>query len=245
MPIKVNPAQPTTYTTTATPASPTSEGSIPNCGRYYSVVPGDICYTIALNFSITFDEFRSMNPSIDAECTNLLSGFDYCVATVDGTTSPEPPSPTVTPVPPPTSTAPGTTSQCYEWYTTVSGDDCGKIMSAHRISLSQFRTWNPYIDSSCSNLWADTAYCVSSAQLGASIKTSSSTAVATVAPPGPTNEGASTACAKWHVVQSGDSCDAIASRYGITFAQFRSWNPWVNEGCTNIWPDFAYCVTMP
>jgi spore germination protein YaaH len=61
-PLQVNPAQPTQYTTTASPAGPTGQGTIANCGRYYSVQPGDICYSIALNFTITFDEFLGTLP---------------------------------------------------------------------------------------------------------------------------------------------------------------------------------------
>jgi LysM repeat protein len=196
-----------------------------------------------------------MNPSIDSECRNLLAGVDYCVAPVDGTTVPsltstlqptQPPSTsstaTPTAVPPPAPTSPGTTSTCYKWYTTVSGDTCDKITTSSSITFAQFRAWNPYIDSTCSNLWADTAYCVAGAS---ATTTSSSSAAATVSPPAPTNDGANSACAKWHTVVSGDTCDAIDARYGITFAQFRTWNPHVDGTCSNIWAGYAYCVGVP
>jgi len=244
-PNTVAPAQPTTYTTTATPTLPTQTGTVSNCGKYHSVVLGEDCNTIALNYSITFTDFRAMNPSIDETCSNLLWGFDYCVALVDGSTMP--PVTTPTPVPAPGPTSPGATDTCYKWITTVSGDDCSQITSNNGITFDQFRSWNPYIDSTCSNLWADTAYCVDggSSSGGDGTSTATPTTPATVAPPGPTNEGANGACARWHVVQSGDTCAAIASLYGITFAQFREWNPHVDSECTNIWPDYAYCVAVP
>lgn len=66
----------TVYTATATPAEPTPSGTIPNCGLYYSVVEGDFCNTVALDFSITLDQLYAMNPSLDANCSNLLTGID-------------------------------------------------------------------------------------------------------------------------------------------------------------------------
>ncbi|KAI9877824.1 MAG: hypothetical protein M1830_002721 [Pleopsidium flavum] len=80
----VAPASPTVYTTTAKPIGPTPKGAIPNCGKYYEVQPGDYCNLIALNSSITFSQLINMNPSIDSNCTNLLAGYDYCVAPVNG-----------------------------------------------------------------------------------------------------------------------------------------------------------------
>ncbi|KAF5855296.1 hypothetical protein ETB97_009476 [Aspergillus alliaceus] len=49
------------YYTTAIPAEPTRPGTIPDCGRYYKVVAGDECNTVALRFGITFAEFQTMN----------------------------------------------------------------------------------------------------------------------------------------------------------------------------------------
>ncbi|PKX89480.1 LysM peptidoglycan-binding domain-containing protein, partial [Aspergillus novofumigatus IBT 16806] len=54
----------------------------------------------------------------------------------------------------------GTASSCYCWYVAVPGDDCSKIDSQYSITFAQLRAWNPYLDSTCSNLWVDYAYCV-------------------------------------------------------------------------------------
>ncbi|KAF2121004.1 hypothetical protein BDV96DRAFT_641641 [Lophiotrema nucula] len=78
-------ADPSVYTTTGTHPSPTPVGTIPNCGLYYEVVDGDYCNLIALKFSITFSALINMNPSLDSACSNLLLGYDYCVAPVNGT----------------------------------------------------------------------------------------------------------------------------------------------------------------
>lgn len=42
---------------------------------------------------------------------------------------------------------------------------------------------------------------------------------------GPTQSGIASNCVKYYTVQSGDSCSAIDTTYGITFSQFYGWNP--------------------
>jgi hypothetical protein len=94
------------YTTTAIPALETPPGTISNCGHYYDVVAGDYCQMIAMNFSITFDVLRDMNPQLDADCTNLWANASYCVATVRGST--------LTPL--------SVLSQSCDWYLTLLAD---------------------------------------------------------------------------------------------------------------------------
>ncbi|KAE7996963.1 hypothetical protein FH972_001639 [Carpinus fangiana] len=55
--------------------------------------------------------------------------------------------------------------------------------------------------------------------------------------------GTTSHCCKWYTVKSGDTCYAIDQANGITLAQFRSWNSYVNADCTNIFPNYAYCVS--
>lgn len=74
------------YTTTAIPAMQTPLGTMKNCGHYYDVVSGDYYQMIAMNFSITFDVLRTMNPQLGTNCTNLWANASYCVATVRGST---------------------------------------------------------------------------------------------------------------------------------------------------------------
>lgn len=161
----------TVYTTTATPARETPPGTISNCGFYYNTVKDDFCGKIALNFSITFDQLRNMNPQLDSDCTNLWANASYCVATVKGDTiTPVPitsmPSASSSSVPsrvtvaPPTQTQPGASSACYKWYTTVDGDYCYLVYSKFGIVFEQLRQWNPYLDEACSNMWPNYTYCV-------------------------------------------------------------------------------------
>lgn len=46
----------------------------------------------------------------------------------------------------------------------------------------------------------------------------------------PTQPGVPANCDKFHLVASGDQCDTIEAKYGITDAQFKAWNPDVDEG---------------
>jgi hypothetical protein len=69
------------------------------------------------------------------------------------------------------------------------------------------------------------------------------TPAATYVPaPGPTKEGTTECCREWHTIQEGDTCISIDRAAGITFNQFRAWNPAVNAKCTNLWIGYSYCV---
>lgn len=64
-------------------------------------------------------------------------------------------------------------------------------------------------------------------------------------PAGPTFPGTAWDCSGWHTVVSGDSCWSIQQEYGITLAQFLSWNPSVSEDCAiNFWATYSYCVRV-
>ena len=70
----------TSYATaTITPPGPMPFRTTPSCGKLYKVNPGDNCQQISLNNTITMDLFELINPSINADCTNLTPGLNYCV----------------------------------------------------------------------------------------------------------------------------------------------------------------------
>ncbi|KAF7174537.1 hypothetical protein CNMCM6106_009078 [Aspergillus hiratsukae] len=77
-------------------------------------------------------------------------------------------------------------------------------------------------------------------------------------------------CDGFYKVTSGDQCDTIAAKHGISVAQFKSWNTEINEStspltlldiladrikikltpissidCTNLWLDYYVCVHVP
>ncbi|KAH7919458.1 hypothetical protein BV22DRAFT_859494 [Leucogyrophana mollusca] len=64
-------------------------------------------------------------------------------------------------VPTPSNVAPGTiTASCAEYYTVVSGDTCDLIEGEYDITATQLLTWNPEINTDCTNLIIGEAYCV-------------------------------------------------------------------------------------
>lgn len=69
--------------------------------------------------------------------------------------------------------------------------------------------------------------------------------VASAYAPAPTQtvSGTTKNCCKWTVVQSGNTCDTIDQAAGITLNQLRSWNTYINSGCTNLFANYAYCVS--
>ncbi|KAK3491815.1 hypothetical protein B0T13DRAFT_490449 [Neurospora crassa] len=60
--------------------------------------------------------------------------------------------------------------------------------------------------------------------------------------PTPTQAGMVGNCDRFHLVKSGDQCGTIASTYGITLANFYSWNPAVGTSCQSLWLDTYVCV---
>ncbi|KAI3538239.1 hypothetical protein CSPX01_09594 [Colletotrichum filicis] len=146
-------------TATADRPAPVASGTTTKCGKYYKVQLGDYCELVALNQTVSLDLFRAINPQINSGCTNLQANVFYCVLpTQDWNTTA-----TSTTVPAPTTTPPGTTDKCYQWYVIQSGDYCAKVQDKFAISFEQFRAWNPAIANDCSNLQLGVAYCVQGA----------------------------------------------------------------------------------
>lgn len=64
-------------------------------------------------------------------------------------------------------------------------------------------------------------------------------------PPGPTFTGSPSNCNSWYLIKSGDNCDNVPKRFGITRAEFLSYNPAISQDCTvNFWLGQAYCVGL-
>lgn len=73
---------PTIATTAAPVPTDVASGVNSRCGRYYHVVVGDYCNMIVVKFKITMADFIFLNPSINANCTNLLADESYCIQAV-------------------------------------------------------------------------------------------------------------------------------------------------------------------
>jgi len=67
----------------------------------------------------------------------------------------------------------------------------------------------------------------------------------TSSPDGAVHPGQPANCNGWHTVVSGDNCQTVSQRYGISLSQFFEWNPAVSSDClNNFWLDSAYCVRI-
>ncbi|KAL1641021.1 hypothetical protein SLS58_006463 [Diplodia intermedia] len=78
-------AKPTTTQTSAMPTatgpSPTQDGIISTCTRYYKAVSGDSCSKIASSYgTFSLDDFLSWNPAVGQDCSGLWLGYYYCIA---------------------------------------------------------------------------------------------------------------------------------------------------------------------
>ncbi|KAI9787518.1 MAG: hypothetical protein M1839_000048 [Geoglossum umbratile] len=68
------------------PGTPPPRPTMPNtsqvCGKWHVVQPNDenACAKALASTNISLDAFRKMNPSVDANCSNLWGNYAYCVA---------------------------------------------------------------------------------------------------------------------------------------------------------------------
>ncbi|KAK1711770.1 hypothetical protein BDP67DRAFT_468696, partial [Colletotrichum lupini] len=126
----------------------------------------------------------------------------------------------------------------------VSGDTCQGIVNKYgTFDLNQFYGWNPAVGNTCSGLWLGYYYCIGTL-------TTTSTTAAPAPPaetcnpsaPTPTQPSAICGCKKWHLIGSGNTCDAITKQYGVTLSDFTSWTPSVGSTCTRLWLGYYVCV---
>ncbi|CCM00582.1 uncharacterized protein FIBRA_02618 [Fibroporia radiculosa] len=230
----------TTSSASAIPTNVANGTTTSGCLLYYTVQSGDSCGGIESNFNITLTQFIAWNPEVNSQCTNIDVGLAYCVngpnVTTTTTTTTASQTPSAAPI------APGTTSNCSQYYTVVSGDYCSLIDSKFGITITQFLAWNTGVDANCDNLLLGYQYCVA----GPPVSTTSTPASTTTSPTAsPTASGTTSQCTEYYTVQSGDTCYSIEQQYDITATQFLAWNSGLNSNCTNLELGYEYCVAGP
>ncbi|KAJ6616776.1 hypothetical protein B0H10DRAFT_2035713 [Mycena sp. CBHHK59/15] len=240
-----------TPTAIVAPPGQTPPGTTSNCGGWYF----DFCTKVALNNSVTLDDFVTLNPELNSDCTNLWadrsipsSQFRGPTTTIPAGTavfsmitvslpspSPEAPFPFPTgSLQAPANLASGSIANGCDWYYSVaSGDNCTGIEAMFEVSDSDFTLWNFNPSNPCPNLVPGTAVCV--------LVTNATAAL----PPTPTNAAAGSApsgCARWYTIVSGDGCGKLETTFNLTQAELFSLNPELAPACTNLALDEAYCV---
>ncbi|KAI1754021.1 hypothetical protein F4782DRAFT_528948 [Xylaria castorea] len=128
----------------------------------------------------------------------------------------------------------GYVGNCTATYTVQSGDTCNVIRDRFGdvYTLTDFYSWNPEVDSFCSNLFPGEVVCIRAGNPSG-------------APPScpvPVKPGVISNCDSCYLVADGDSCSGIETSKNITLAEFLAWNPDLNSGCSNLEIGYHYCV---
>ncbi|KAJ7259371.1 hypothetical protein C8J57DRAFT_1640123 [Mycena rebaudengoi] len=215
----------------------TPPGTTSNCGTWYFVEKGEFCTKVALN-----NDFVTLNPELNPECTNLWADYWYCVAAFPplgaGPTSTIPegtgffsmmtvslPSQTSTApfdfptgylAPPPNLASGSITTGCDWYYTVVSGDTCATVEELRQVSESDFKAWNFDPINPCPKLTPGSAVCVLVTNATATIPITPTNAAAGSAPSG---------CARWYTIVRGDGCAKLEMTFNLTQSEFFAPNP--------------------
>ncbi|PYH81903.1 hypothetical protein BO82DRAFT_414824 [Aspergillus uvarum CBS 121591] len=216
--------------------SPAQAGMASDCQDYYITESNDTCTSIVSFLGyITEEQFIAWNPAVGTDCSDIQSGYYYCIWS--GTSLPMP-STTAT-LPSPVQT--GIISTCTAWYQATDGDDCTLIVDEFgTFSESDFLSWNPAVLSDCSGLVVGDYYCVA-------VPGTPTTRTASVsALPTPTTPaGTISTCVSYWLVGTGDNCTTIATANGISTSDLVDWNPSLGSNCTGLAVNTYICVGVP
>ncbi|KAL4860890.1 hypothetical protein BDV12DRAFT_204586 [Aspergillus spectabilis] len=250
------PTTTTATTTTAGPPGPTQPGQIGTCNWWDLVQSGDSCNTYIQKYpGLTLADLVEWNSEIGAQCQFLWIDYYICTGVsgwVPTTTTSSTRAPPTNGVPTPTPTQPGMVDNCDEFHLVETGDDCSSIASEYRISTGEFFAWNSGVGTSCGSLWLGYYVCVSvvGRDTPTTTTTSFTTATTTTGPtngvitPTLTRPGMVDNCDDFHMVVDGDYCASIASRYGISLAQFLEYNAQISADCSGLWLGYYVCVSI-
>jgi len=209
---------------------------VSNCDAFYFVKQGESCTDVLAKNSISLDQFYAWNPSVGSNCAGLWAEVNVCVSIIGHTpTTTKPGNGIATPTP----VQPNMVDNCDKFYFVKKGEGCNDILSKNGITLDQFYKWNPSVGSNCAGLWAEVNVCVSI--VGHTPTTTS--AGNGIATPTPIQPQIVTNCDKFYFVPKGETCDKVASKNGISVAEFIKFNPSVGSNCAGLWADTYACVS--
>ncbi|KAL8366231.1 hypothetical protein RB595_004817 [Gaeumannomyces hyphopodioides] len=153
---------------------------------------------------------------------------------------------------------PNTHPECAWWFDNDGSVSCSRIFQIYAITGRNFAYWNPSVTSTCGGLKTGFAYCVEGpdapAETGptstaATSTTSTSSGPTTTKPPSngietpsPVQEGMVGNCDKFYFVPSGESCNDVLRKHGLSVSQLFAWNKAVNEDCSGMWANVWVCV---
>ncbi|RDK37083.1 hypothetical protein M752DRAFT_310156 [Aspergillus phoenicis ATCC 13157] len=197
----------------------------------------DNCYSLYESYCDLgpTDPIPSPSPSaIPTSCTPTSSSAS--------TTNSSPATTTTSGIATPTPTQPNVTNHCTKFHKVVDRDTCATISKQYGISQADFLAWNPDVGDGCKSLWLDYYVCVGSRSTSTSGTPPPTPTSSGVVTPTPTQPNMTKDCTKFHKVIDGDNCATISKKYGISQADFLTWNPDVGADCKNLWLDNYVCV---
>ncbi|OAL43793.1 hypothetical protein IQ07DRAFT_523494 [Pyrenochaeta sp. DS3sAY3a] len=204
--------------TYATPAPYAINSTVPTppartCTETYTVQDNDNCISISKRTNVSTYGLISAN-GLDISC-NLL---------------------------PPTGSTICLPKRC-NTYQLELYDNCDDITDSSQITRQQFLSWNPMIDSFCSDLlpWYGWNLCTSSPE--GNVNPGQGNTVETPAPvPSNAQPQSNTRCGQWYLTKEGDICGTISLAYSISLDDFYFLNRQVDNTCSNLWLNTSYCV---
>jgi LysM repeat protein len=210
-----------------------------SCLQKYKVVDGDVCYEIGSKFGVTSAAIMSANPTIDSMCYYLQIGQIICIPD----------------------------RSCIQKYPVSSGDTCSSIGAEFGLTGTAISSANPTINSGCTNLQLGQSLCIPDKscmlkhivassnetcnEIGAEFNVTASDIISAnpIINSGCTNlqvglilcipDGS---CALKYTVVSGDTCNLIGAKFGITGSAILTANPAINSECTNLEVGQILCV---
>ncbi|CAG8417427.1 unnamed protein product, partial [Penicillium salamii] len=216
-----------TYTASSTPTSTSTAIATagdnvrcnvtdPSSNTYVVPSANTTCVDISTIANVSTPALESMN-ALGSDCSYLTKGQTLCLPDV-----------------------------C-DIYKVSSNDTCTSILGKLRqqISTPTFRSWNPSINSACSNLQALKGEYICLSPPGTTvIPNSFALKAVTTAAPVPDNAvtTSNTDCGFWYTIQDGDMCDTVASIFSISEKDFYFLNPQLNNTCDSLWLNNSYCV---
>ncbi|KAF5004162.1 hypothetical protein FDECE_9300 [Fusarium decemcellulare] len=241
---------------------------LPETCAVHKIVKTDDCATLASKYNTAEYRLLAWNPMLNPKCTNLESfvGWYMCVSSPGGEVAAPVGESTATAAPVPTNAHQESQKNCAKWYTVHTGDDCAQISVANGIDLVDFYFLNPSVDSKCTNLWLDTAYCVEavgdiaiytsypvslpSTSFTRPTPTSETTTTRSPLPTFPLASGTAEDCVEYTrgVPGEGDdkavinSCKFIANMYKVSVDDLLKWNPSLSKDSCVLSTKFKYCV---
>ncbi|KAG7417317.1 hypothetical protein LZL87_008029 [Fusarium oxysporum] len=151
-----------------------------------------------------------------------------------------------------------TSKSCSWWLDYNAEVSCDSILEDYHITSDNLQRWNPSIKDDCQGMTLGRSYCVEvSSELETEpmpeSKPSTTKPSSKPSPTQPSNgvktpvalqPGIVSNCDKFYMVKTGEGCATVASKNGITLAEFNKWNTKVGSSCTGLYADAYACVSV-